>query len=145
MIRYAIVVAMCVSVAGCGGMMADAVGVKAGRNIPMDLNQEQIAAVHEGVRKALKDPDSARFGALKATDHSGDEKMRTIAVCGLVNGKNSYGGFTGDVIYQGLLTQFTGPNGTTYSFAADVGGTGKDYRMAAGIICSRYGIEINTL
>jgi hypothetical protein len=46
-----------------------------------------IAQAHERVRDALKDPESARF----KSDFIGKEG----AVCGLVNAKNSYGGYGG--------------------------------------------------
>jgi hypothetical protein len=46
-----------------------------------------IAQAHERVKDALKDPESARF----KSDFIGKEG----AVCGLVNAKNSYGGYGG--------------------------------------------------
>ena len=49
-------------------------------------------AIEIGVRSRLKDPDSAKFGFMAAIK-DGDGAR----VCGVVNAKNSYGGYTGDV------------------------------------------------
>jgi len=46
----------------------------------------------ELVRSALKDPVSAQFEDVRAADGEG-------VVCGLVNAKNSYGGYTGFKIF----------------------------------------------
>ena len=46
----------------------------------------------ELVRSALKDPTSAQFEDVRAADGEG-------VVCGLVNAKNSYGGYTGFKIF----------------------------------------------
>jgi hypothetical protein len=55
------------------------------KNAPSE--DPQIAAAHASVRRLLKDPDSARFESSYIA-HTG-------AVCGLVNAKNSYGGYAG--------------------------------------------------
>ena len=55
------------------------------------------AEVENQVRGALKDPDSAKFGNI-SMDDSGK------VACGLVNSKNSFGGYVGDqsfMVYQG--------------------------------------------
>lgn len=54
-------------------------------------NKKSIAAAHAAVLGALKDPASARF--------EGDVVYPTGAVCGLVNGKNAYGGYVGSTPY----------------------------------------------
>lgn len=52
-------------------------------------------AVEAGVRKALKDPDSARITIRQVFSlYDG-----TIA-CGTVNAKNSFGGYTGDMTFD---------------------------------------------
>ncbi len=53
---------------------------------------EQIAMAQEGMRKRLKDPESARF-----TDVRIGLRMagNVGAVCGKVNSKNSFGGYSG--------------------------------------------------
>lgn len=65
---------------------------------PVNLSKRQIATVHSGVTNSLKDPESARFGnGLVA----GRSSKGVITVCGYVNAKNSFGGYTG-------MTPFTG-------------------------------------
>ena len=65
---------------------------------PIKLSAAQIKAVHEGARAGLKDPDSARFGEIAAA-----ERESRITVCGFVNAKNSYGGYTGMKPFIGVL------------------------------------------
>jgi len=48
---------------------------------------DPVAAAHERVKDALKDPDSAKF--------RNEFVARDGAVCGFVNAKNSYGGYGG--------------------------------------------------
>lgn len=57
-------------------------------------------AIKRSVLHALKDPESARFGDFIV----GVEKDGTITVCGWVNAKNSYGGYTGMSPFYGLMT-----------------------------------------
>lgn len=59
--------------------------------IPMTSQLE--ASTVELVKEALKDPDSAKFSDLKAYGRESDP--RSIDVCGRVNAKNSYGGYSG--------------------------------------------------
>lgn len=56
--------------------------------------------VRRSVLASLKDPESARFGSMaasKATDG-------TIFVCGFVNARNSFGGYTGMEPFAGRMT-----------------------------------------
>ena len=55
--------------------------------------QRQVAA-------RLKDPESARFGPIRAVSRiwNGSEEL---VVCGWVNSKNSFGGYTGQTPYIG--------------------------------------------
>lgn len=64
----------------------------------VELTKKQIEAVKKAVRKELKDPDAAKFGSIK-----GALKDGTIYVCGMVNGKNSYGAYAGEKPFIGLL------------------------------------------
>lgn len=49
------------------------------------------AQVQDQVRRALKDPESARFEYVTVTEVNGQR-----VACGLVNAKNSMGGYTGN-------------------------------------------------
>jgi hypothetical protein len=66
---------------------------------PVKLSKAQMAAVRSGVTKSLKDPESARFGAMIG----GKSSKGTITVCGYVNAKNSFGGYTGEKPFTGVL------------------------------------------
>ena len=55
------------------------------------LQKAQEDAIRSAVLARLKDPESARFGEIKAGVNSNGK----ILACGLVNSKNSYGGYTG--------------------------------------------------
>lgn len=67
----------------------------------VQLTADQRAMVEAGVRKELKDPESARFGKMLAKPDTG----QMILVCGLVNARNSYGGYAGPGPYIGFLLE----------------------------------------
>jgi hypothetical protein len=72
---------------------------KVTKGVPYTLNGAEVAAVQEGVKRDLKDPFSAVFSGMKgARDPSG-----LINVCGVVNSKNSYGGYVGETLFWGIL------------------------------------------
>lgn len=56
-------------------------------------NQE-LKIISAKISEAFKDPDSAKFSNVRVDDKEG-------AVCGLVNAKNSYGGYTGAYPFVG--------------------------------------------
>lgn len=104
-------------------------------NDPVTLTGAESAAVEAGVRGALKDPVSAMFeGFMAVRDAKG-----VITVCGLVNAKNSFGGYTGRKPFIGIIT--TG--GTVTGFVpAGIGGSD----IATEVIlnnCHRVGIPIS--
>lgn len=70
--------------------------------LPLELTAPQRTAVEEGVKSGLKDPLSASFGTMLAGTRIRDGQMETI-VCGYVNAKNSFGGFTGHKPFVGHL------------------------------------------
>jgi hypothetical protein len=51
-----------------------------------------VEKVKTAVAKSLKDPESARFNS----PFVASKNSKGITVCGFVNAKNSYGGYTGD-------------------------------------------------
>lgn len=65
-----------------------------------DLQPADVDVVKAAIVKILKDPESARFGKMDAVRTADD----TVAVCGLVNAKNSFGGYGGDSPFIGELT-----------------------------------------
>lgn len=54
--------------------------------------------------KKLKDPESARIEGLKRTNFLNTKGVPTPAVCGTVNAKNSFGGYTGAVPFVFIPT-----------------------------------------
>lgn len=74
-----------------------------------DLTDPEKQIIENSVKDRLKDPDSAMFKLPKVNE---DGKPDTY--CGLVNAKNSYGGYTG---YKPFLATLSRPNGeVTASF-----------------------------
>src|SRR5689334_17187693 len=66
---------------------------------PVSLSEEEMQGVERGLKAKLKDPDSAKIEGVvagKGTDG------RTF-VCGLVNAKNSYGGYSGKMPFRGYM------------------------------------------
>lgn len=67
---------------------------------PYALGSKAIGAIKADVRQVMKDPDSARFGRIAAAiDSEG-----IVTACGWVNGKNSYGGYTGELPFMGIYS-----------------------------------------
>ncbi len=97
---------------------------------PVTLTGQQTQAVERGVKVVLKDPDSARFGPMKAGVNSAGK----VFVCGYVNARNSFGGYTGMTPFSG---EFVGP-----SFAqVAIGGDGS-VSQAILQVCARQGLPI---
>jgi hypothetical protein len=91
---------------------------------PHNLDKATMAEIQSGVKRGLKDPMSAMFGEMYASTGSDG----SLHVCGLVNAKNSFGGYTGDKIFYGLLLY---EKGKPSSFAlAGMGGTDTDDAIA---------------
>lgn len=96
---------------------------------PVTLTEEQKSVVRAAVAKTLKDPESARFGDMAATD-----SPTTFVVCGYVNGKNSYGGYVGMQPFAGIM-----PNDWSFSVVR-IGGSPAD-RWAVGKYCREHGVR----
>lgn len=77
------------------------------RGEPVQLTDKQVEMVKEGVKKTLKDPNSAMFGSIYAVKNaengSKGNSDKIIYVCGTVNAKNSFGGYTGQTPFNGIL------------------------------------------
>lgn len=77
-----------------------AVGCTTTPGTPITLTGTQRSIVEQGVRAALKDPDSAKFGGPVAAARAADGD---VTACGFVNAKNSYGGYVGSSPYIAKL------------------------------------------
>jgi hypothetical protein len=91
-------IAIAIMAFSLGGCLTDQAQEPPGA--PITLSAEQVKQIQSGVLASLKDPDSAKFsGPMVATKKSNDD----IHACGLVNAKNSYGGYVGDSPYIATL------------------------------------------
>lgn len=101
---------------------------------PIVLSESQKVAVEEGVKSQLKDPESARFG----TTIAGADAEGTITVCGWVNAKNSYGGYTGEQPFNGIMIG----DGKTRPFGFVAAGLGGDdlSQRATLAVCAQRGL-----
>lgn len=70
----------------------------AARSEAVKLTPADAKMIKRGLADIMKDPDSVRVGRTLATTTEGH-----IVVCGYVNGKNSYGGYTGEQPFYGWL------------------------------------------
>ena len=103
------------------------------RSTPIPMAPYQIAAIQEGVKAALKDPESARFGDIKAGQRSNGD----VVVCGWVNAKNSFGGYIGMVPFNGILAD---PSSDRFAFASAGGGR---YGTEAVLeVCNMLGVPL---
>ena len=72
---------------------------------PAQLSDSQVRIAVDAVLRRLKDPDSVRAGrAWPAVLHYADGGQN-LAVCGLINARNSFGGYTGDQFYLVIMSR----------------------------------------
>lgn len=80
------------------------------------LTSAEVKVVQDTLRKDMKDPTSAMFGSMVA----GRLSSGGVAVCGLVNAKNGFGGYTGAEPFSGTLTAASGgPSFDAFGIAND--------------------------
>lgn len=83
--------------------------------------QGAIASAQHAVKQSLKDPPSARFGeAFVVVKPPTKDGVVMQSTCGIVDGKNGFGGYTGGTRYVAM--QSAGPNGVmTFSVTIEDG------------------------
>lgn len=97
--------------------------------------EAESSVIKEAVAEKLKDPESARFGKI-IVNH---DTKGLLTACGMVNAKNSYGGYVGMSPFLGSLIV---RDGKPIMFAV-VGLTGADISGEAVLkVCSQYGITL---
>lgn len=67
------------------------------------LSDVEKNVIQESVRGKLKDPDSAKFSMPQVNENGAPN-----VYCGLVNAKNSYGGYTGFTPFMATLVRTNG-------------------------------------
>lgn len=112
--------------AGCTGQSNMSSWNVAPTTTPVKLTDAEIAIIQAGVRPRLKDPESARFGAVRAS--KGPDG--TTYVCGMVNSKNSFGGYAGETPFAGTLA-----NGR-FTWVLEGGTANQEAESVA--LCQRY-------
>lgn len=76
---------------------------QSGRSIELvELPQSGVSSLESAVRNVLKDPSSAQFGRYIAFNVKDADGTTTMAACGYVNAKNSFGGYGGMTPYTAL-------------------------------------------
>lgn len=98
------------------------------------LTSEQLDTVYQGVRDELKDPNSAIFGRVVAG--TTPESDNILLVCGWVNAKNSYGGYTGEKPFMGSMIR-----GVRFFTLLSIGGTDSQTRVVL-TLCTRQGLSL---
>lgn len=125
---------MLAAVAGLAGCTTAATSppVAAISYMPTTLTAEQTEAVKAGVRKGLKDPNSALFdGSFMASLDPSNQMW----VCGYVNARNSFGGYTGGKPFIG------GFAGTEFQVAG-FGGDDIETSVVLGM-CRQHSINLS--
>lgn len=96
------------------------------------LTEAHVKTVHDGLRASLKDPESARFGSMVA----GVDEKGAVTVCGLVNAKNSFGGYVGNQPYIGMM------DSRGLAFGVLMIGSDDTSRMTVAISCRGKGLDV---
>jgi hypothetical protein len=117
-----------------GFALAGCVSSSLPKTAPTTLDDGMKKTVQTAVTATLKDPNSAMFGAMQA----GLRPDGIILVCGYVNAKNSFGGYTGNKLFEGLL--YIRPQGNAF-IVTGMGGT-SDEDFAVGVVCRSSGLQI---
>ena len=100
---------------------------------PYTLTDADRLAIRDGFRTSIRDPSSLILGEAKATQTPDG----VVTVCGMVNGKNGFGGYTGLVPYLGVLgTQ----DGRRIFVVVNIG-DGSSNPQAIAMVCAQNGIS----
>jgi len=126
-LRVVAITSVALLVAGCGAGQLTEVQLQPLQSLP--LSADQITMVQNAVKFSLQDPGAAQFGTIKG----GKDQDGKVVVCGLVNAKNNFGGFTG--------MTFTGEiNSGTFKVAAM--GDIADVSLAIQQVCGKQGLLV---
>jgi hypothetical protein len=95
--RIAVIVGGALLVSACAGPDRTPAPVVLSQ---VELTPTQVAALEGKVKEKLKDPYSAVFGKRVA----GRNELGSVVVCGQVNAKNGFGGYTGMSPYMAAIS-----------------------------------------
>ena len=99
------------------------------------LTDADRSALDRGVRPLLRDPESARFGRAAARKLFMPGKQPILQVCGYVNARNGFGGYTGEQLFVGVL-QLEGERAFKIIFM----GGDQVSSFQATTLCQQYGL-----
>jgi len=97
--------------------------------VPISLSKSQINTIRSSINSGLKDPYSSKFHKIR-----GAKIGNAIYACGMVNAKNSFGGYVGKRPFLGIF------DGSRFV----VGGVASSDLEALQLLrrCSEYGINL---
>jgi hypothetical protein len=101
---------------------------------PYNLTAADGLAIELSVRSRLRDPMSAIFGQVSAVI----DAKNMITVCGAVNGRNGFGGYTGFVPYMGMLADNMHGN-RVFAVTGIASAPSDTSTMAVLMICNKHG------
>ncbi len=99
-----------------------------------ELSDSEISIVEQGVRDTLKDPDSARFDNIQATV----SEKGGMTICGFVNAKNGFGGYTGKSPFMGMILKLP----TSSKFISLSLGASDEAEFVTRRVCEKNGIKL---
>ena len=134
--RFLTILAALAALAGCQTSAQIASTMEAGT--PVALNGRQLDAVRSGVRAVLKDPGSAQFGTIRAVRMS----EGAYVVCGYVNARNSFGGYTGHQLFSGVMLDIH-PKVAPDFTPMDTFGSTEAKRAGVLAVCRARGVQIS--
>lgn len=65
------------------------------------VSRAEIAEIQRVTRAGLKDPDAAQFKNIQRINATFTDDTKQTYICGEVNGKNSFGAYTGFRVFKG--------------------------------------------
>lgn len=68
---------------------------------------QAVQAAHSGIIKSLKDPTSAKFGSQDGQAYTLNGDGSLYAICGEVNAKNGFGGYSGQQAWIYVIPKST--------------------------------------
>lgn len=103
------------------------------------LTKPEKAFVMAAVNRQLKDPDSSRFKWLKIAELVNNNFTDSVYYCGLVNSKNSYGGYVGYEPFLALISWKKGKLEKIYSIEFG----DKNFPTVIKAVCADNGYELS--
>lgn len=91
------IILLCAALAGCSHATPTTIVERPDTSKITD--QQAFAEAKTAVTAKLKDPDSAKFGSFRRKVFTNADGQRADIVCGVVNSKNSFGGYAGATLF----------------------------------------------